>query len=111
MPATVQITNRSGSLIAFQYSWVVLRDFIGILILVTAIAKAHQLATVPSLGTGILEARWFNIIRLVRKLKIDLPILPKINTLGKMSKISYGFRTSLLLSSLSCCLVFGNLQG
>ncbi len=41
--------------------WLVLRLFVAAILLVAAGLKAHQLATTPSLGGGVLETRWFNI--------------------------------------------------
>jgi hypothetical protein len=35
---------------------------VGLILLVAAMLKAHQLATTPSLGEGLLHARWFNIL-------------------------------------------------
>ena len=42
--------------------WTVLRFVIATILLTAAVMKAHQLATVPSLGEGLLNARWFNIL-------------------------------------------------
>jgi len=43
-------------------SWTVLRVFIGIVILTSALLKTHELATIPSLGSGLLHSRWFLIL-------------------------------------------------
>lgn len=40
--------------------WMFVRLFVAAVLLIAAGLKAHQLATTPSLGDGILEARWFN---------------------------------------------------
>ena len=42
--------------------WSILRFVIAAILLTAAFLKAHQLATVPSLGEGLLHARWFNIL-------------------------------------------------
>ncbi len=41
--------------------WLFVRLFVAAVLLIAAGLKAHQLATTPSLGDGILQARWFNI--------------------------------------------------
>ena len=42
--------------------WAILRLVLGLVILVAAFLKAYQLSTTPSLGEGLLNARWFNIL-------------------------------------------------
>jgi uncharacterized membrane protein YphA (DoxX/SURF4 family) len=41
--------------------WTVIRFIVATVILTATVLKAHQLATTPSLGDGLLHARWFNI--------------------------------------------------
>ena len=45
-----------------DWSWAAFQRVLGVVILVAAFLKAHQLATVPSLGEGLFHARWFNIL-------------------------------------------------
>ncbi len=47
---------------------IALRLGIALVLLVAAFMKAHQLATTPSLGEGLLHARWFNIAVIVFEL-------------------------------------------
>jgi uncharacterized membrane protein YphA (DoxX/SURF4 family) len=78
--------------------WRVMRIFIGILLLVAAITKAHQLATVPSLGTGILEARWFNIFVVQFELLFGIWLF-----VGLMPRLTW-------LASLACFVVFATVS-
>jgi hypothetical protein len=41
--------------------WAVLRFVVAVILLIAAMLKAHQLATTPLLGEGLLHNRWLNI--------------------------------------------------
>ena len=44
-----------------QVGWRVLRILLAVLLLFSSFAKAHMLATVPTISEGILQSRWFQI--------------------------------------------------
>ncbi|MDR2643810.1 MAG: hypothetical protein LBC74_13570, partial [Planctomycetaceae bacterium] len=66
--------------------WKVIRLIVATIILVAAVLKAHQLATTPSLGDGLLHARWFNIFvvefELFFGVWLILGMLPKLTLLA-----------------------------
>ena len=78
--------------------WAVLRLFLGIVVLTAAVLKAHQLATQPSLGEGLLHARWFNILVVEFEIFFGIWLL-----LGLMPKLTW-------LASIGCFLVFASVS-
>ncbi len=74
------------------FSWPVIRFTLAAVILTAAGLKAHQLATTPSLGNGILEARWFNIFvvefELLFGFWLVFGLLPKLTWLASFGLFS-----------------------
>ena len=72
--------------------WAILRLTLGVILLTAAILKTHQLATVPSLGEGLLQARWFNILvvefELLFGIWLIVGLLPKLTWLATLSCFS-----------------------
>jgi uncharacterized membrane protein YphA (DoxX/SURF4 family) len=64
--------------------WLIIRFFVAIILLVAAGLKAHQLATTPSLGEGLLHARWFNILVVGGELLFGLWLL-----FGLLSRLTW----------------------
>jgi hypothetical protein len=56
-----QRANSNENRIIWNRGWIVMRLVVAFVLLIAAILKTHQLATTPSLGEGLLHARWFNI--------------------------------------------------
>jgi len=68
-----------------DWRWTVLRFVIATVLLTAASMKAYQLATEPSLGEGLLNARWFNILvvefELFLGIWLIIGILPRLSWL------------------------------
>ncbi len=75
-----------------NHSWFTVRLFVAAVLLIAASLKAHQLATTPSLGDGILEARWFNIFvvefELLFGIWLVFGLLPKLTWLASVGLFS-----------------------
>jgi hypothetical protein len=92
----------------------VIRLIVATIILTAAVLKAHQLATTPSLGDGLLHARWFNIFvvefELFFGVWLILGMLPKLTwfaTVGCFSVFTLVSFYEAILGEKSCgC--FGN---
>jgi hypothetical protein len=92
----------------------VIRLIVATIILIAAVLKAHQLATTPSLGDGLLHARWFNIFvvefELFFGVWLVLGMLPKLTwlaTVGCFSVFTLVSFYEAILGEKSCgC--FGN---
>jgi len=93
--------------------WVVLRFVVATIILTAAGLKAHQLATVPSLGEGLFHARWFNILVVEFELFFGIwllfGLLPKLTWLATFACFSVFALVSLYkaLSGEASCGCFG----
>ena len=78
--------------------WRVMRVFIAVVVLTAAAMKAHQLATTPDLGKGLLHARWFNILVVEFELAFGIWLL-----VGLMPKMTW-------LVSVGCFAVFASVS-
>lgn len=81
-----------------QWSWSILRIFIGLVILTAAFMKSWQLATTPSLGEGLLHARWFNVFVVEFEILFGVWLLA-----GLMPKLTW-------LASVGCFLIFASVS-
>ncbi len=93
--------------------WFAVRLFVATVLLVAAGLKAHQLATTPSLGEGILESRWFNIFvvefELLFGIWLIFGLLPKLTWLASVGlfTIFAGVSFFKAISGESSCGCFG----
>ncbi|MDR2171773.1 MAG: hypothetical protein LBP59_16640 [Planctomycetaceae bacterium] len=86
------------------------RFFVALILLVAAGLKAHQLATTPSLGDGLLHARWFNIFVVEFELFFGIwlifGLLPKLSWLASVGLFSMlsviSFYKAAILKETSC---------
>lgn len=82
---TIVVETKSESQTRIQeMGWSVLRIVIGFVILAAAAMKAHQLATIPTLGEGLLHAHWFNILVVEFELFFGIWLL-----VGLMPKVTW----------------------
>jgi hypothetical protein len=72
--------------------WNILRLLVGCVILTAAILKAYQLATTPDLRSGLLHARWFNIIVVEFELLFGIWLLS-----GLLQKLTWFAETPIVL--------------
>ncbi|GHT45338.1 hypothetical protein FACS189454_04650 [Planctomycetales bacterium] len=106
--------GRTESRLGVSRGGTVVRFFVAAVLLFAAGLKAYQLATVPSLGEGILHARWFNI--LVVEFEIFFAfwlisgLLPKLTWLASIALFSMFTLVSLFkaISGETSCGCFGN---
>lgn len=95
-------------------SWTVMRFVVAAIILTAAFMKAHQLATTPSLGEGLLHARWFNILVVEFELFFGIwlifGMLPKLTWLVTVGCFSTFAMVSLYkaISGEASCGCFGS---
>ncbi|MDR2406773.1 MAG: DoxX family protein [Bacteroidales bacterium] len=93
-----------------ERGWLLIRILIALVLLVAAGAKFLQLITVPSLGIGLLHARWFNIIIVEFELFFGiwlifglLPRLTQLVSIGLFSMFSVvSFYKAAILLETSC---------
>jgi uncharacterized membrane protein YphA (DoxX/SURF4 family) len=75
-----------------KMQWLMLRLVVAVIFLTAASLKAWQLATVPSLGEGLLNARWFNILVVELELFFGIwlivGMLPKLTWLATIGCFS-----------------------
>lgn len=96
--------------------WACLRLLMAAILLVAALFKAHQLATAPSLGVGLLHARWFNILVVEFELFFSLwllfGLLPRVTRLAAIGCFTVFATVSLFkaLSGSESCDCFGALE-
>jgi uncharacterized membrane protein YphA (DoxX/SURF4 family) len=90
-----------------------MRLTVAAILLVAAGMKAHQLATMPSLGEGMLHARWFNILTVQFELLFGIwlifGLLPKLTWLATVGCFSVFTLVTLYkaLSGEESCGCFG----
>ena len=77
---------------------VCLRIGIALILLTAAVLKAHQLATVPSLGEGLFHARWFNVLVVQFELFLGIWLI-----FGKLPKLTW-------LVTIGCFAVFASVS-
>jgi len=93
--------------------WIVMRFAVAAIFLVAAGLKAHQLATTPYLGEGLLHARWFNIFVVEFELFFGIwlifGMLPKLTWFGTVGCFSIFASVSLYkaVSGEGSCGCFG----
>ena len=108
-------TERAGSATADR-GRTVLRFVLGGVLLMAAGLKAHQLATMPSLGEGLLHARWFNILvvefELFFGIWLIVGLLPKLTWLATIACFSMFVLVSLYkaVSGEVTCGCFGAIE-
>lgn len=72
--------------------WMTVRLFVTAVLLIAAGLKAHQLATTPSLGDDLLEARWFNVFVVEFEILFGIwllfGLLPKLTWLASVGLFS-----------------------
>lgn len=105
--------NKRNMRSANDLRWRFLRFVIAAIILTAAIMKAWQLATTPSLGEGLLNARWFNILVVEFELFFGVwlifGMLPKLTWLATVGCFSVFALVSFYkaLSGEASCGCFG----
>ncbi|MDR2644238.1 MAG: hypothetical protein LBC74_15770 [Planctomycetaceae bacterium] len=94
--------------------WIVVRFIIAVILLIAAVLKAHQLATTPLLGEGLLHNRWFNIFVVEFELFFGIwlifGLLPKLTWLATIGLFSIFSVISFYeaISGFKSCNCFGN---